>query len=101
MTESITIGHSHQDDGEALRRLAELDGRRAPSGPVLLGYADGELVAAVGIEDGRVVADPFRYTSDVVRTLLLRAEQQRDDGLVRPFRWLALGHRVGRSGVAA
>ena len=101
MTESITIRHSHQADGEALRRLAELDGRRAPSGTVLLGYTGDELVAAVGVEDGRVVADPFRYTSDVLRTLLLRAEQQRDDGRVHPLRWLALGNRIARWGLSA
>jgi hypothetical protein len=98
MTEPITIRHSHQSDAEALRRLAELDGRRAPTGPTLLAYADDDLVAAVGVEDGRVVADPFRYTSDVVKTLTLRAAQHRDDGRVRPLRWLALGHRMGRWG---
>jgi hypothetical protein len=99
MTEPITIRQTHQAEAEALRRLAELDGRRAPTGPALLAYADDELVAAVGVEDGRVVADPFRYTSDVVMTLMLRAAQQRDGGRARPLRWLALGHRVGRWGL--
>jgi hypothetical protein len=101
MTESITIKHAQQADVDALRRLAELDGRRAPSGPALVAYADEELVAAVGVEDGRVIADPFRYTTDVVDTLILRAAQQRDDGQVRPLRWLALGHRVSRWGITA
>ena len=101
MTESIRIKHAQPADGDALRLLADLDGRRAPSAPALLAYADDELVAAVGVEDGRIVADPFRYTTDVVDTLMLRAAQQRDDGRVRPLRWLALGHRVSRWGITA
>jgi predicted transcriptional regulator len=77
MTESITIRHSMQADAEALSRLAELDGRHAPAGPALLGYVDRELVAAARVDDGQAVADPFRYTLEVVLVLSLRAAQER------------------------
>jgi hypothetical protein len=101
MTESITIRQTRATDAKALRRLAELDGRHAPERPALAAYADGELVAAVGVKDGRVVADPFRYTSDVVSMLSVRAEQERGGGRGHLLRWVALGHRVGREGMAA
>jgi hypothetical protein len=101
MTETLTIRYRVEGNREALRRLAELDGRRAPDGPALLAYEGDELVAAVGIEDGRVIADPFRYTTDVVNTLVLRAAQQRDADAVHPLRWLAVGHRVSRWGFTA
>ena len=101
MTEAITIRHTAEVDREALRLLAELDGGRAPDGPALAAFAGDELIAAVGVDDGRVVADPFRHTVDVVRTLLIRAEQERGDGGRHLFRWLALGHRLSRQGMAA
>ncbi|HEX2125880.1 MAG TPA: hypothetical protein VHF45_04895 [Thermoleophilaceae bacterium] len=98
MTESITIRHTTEADREALRRLAELDGGHAPGGRVLIALADGEPIAAVGVDDGRAVADPFRYALDVVRTLSVRAEQERGDGFRRRLRWRPLGHRLGRDG---
>jgi hypothetical protein len=101
MTESITIRHTTEADREALRRLAMLDGGRAPGGRALVALAVGEPIAAVGVDDGRAVADPFRYTLDVVRMLSARAEQERGDGSRRRLRWLTLGHRLGREGSAA
>jgi hypothetical protein len=101
MSNTITIRHTTEADREALRRLADLDGGRAPAGPVLAAYEDGELVAAVGVEDGRAVADPFRYTAELVKMLNFQVEQERRSGRARPLRWLALGHRMGREGLAA
>src|SRR5919108_1450249 len=75
MSDTITIRHTTEADREALRRLGDLDGGRAPAGPALAAYENGELVAAVGVEDGRTVADPFRYTAYLVRMLDLRIEQ--------------------------
>jgi hypothetical protein len=102
MTESITIRHSTPADAGRLAELAELDGRRGPSGDALLAYVDGELRAAVGIFDGRTVADPFHLTNDVVRLLLMRAAQQRaGKGERRIFRRLGVGQRLGREGAPA
>ena len=101
MTESITIRQSTTEDLRAIRELAELDGGRAPQGPALLGLVDGRLVAAVGIEDGRAVSDPFSYTQNLVKMLSVRAAKQRPQKGTGFLRWLALGHRLGREGMAA
>jgi hypothetical protein len=49
--------------------LAQLDSSRPPSGRVLLAVIGTEPVAALGVETGVVVADPFRPTADVVAVL--------------------------------
>ena len=68
---------------------------------MLLGLVDGRLVAAVGVEDGRTVADPFRYTANLVGMLSVRAAQERPQRGRGLLRWFALGHRLGREGMAA
>ena len=69
----ITITHSIDADEAAIRRLALLDDRRHPHGPALLAYVGSELRVAVGILDGRVVADPFHPTIDIVEMLRVGA----------------------------
>lgn len=76
MTEPITITHSSEADNQKLWRLAALDDRRAPAGPALLAYVDGELRAAVGLVDGRAVADPFHPTAELVEILRIQARQE-------------------------
>lgn len=76
MTEPITITHSTEADADEVRRLALLDDRRPPEGPALLAYAGGELLAAVGLVDGRAVADPFRRTADIVDLLRFQARHE-------------------------
>ena len=76
MTEPITITHSTEADAQKVWRLALLDDRRPPEGPALLADAGGELLAAVGLLDGRAVADPFRPTADVVDLLRLQARHE-------------------------
>jgi hypothetical protein len=49
-------------DADALRRLAALSQSRPPQGAVLMAEADGQPIAAIGIFDGRAVADPTRST---------------------------------------
>jgi hypothetical protein len=63
------------DDASALLRLAALDDAPALDSPVLLALLDGAAIAAISLRDGRVVADPFRPTADIVRLLVLRARQ--------------------------
>ena len=77
MSEPITIRHSTGMDRVAIDELAELDGRPAPVGETLLAEVDGKLWAAVGIDDGSAVADPFLPAADVVWLLQIRAEQER------------------------
>ena len=76
MTEPITITHSTDENNKELWRLAALDDRRAPNGPALLAYVGGELRAAVGIVDGRAVADPFHRTAELVEILQFQARKE-------------------------
>ena len=62
-------------DEPALRRLAQLDSARPLAGQKLLAEHGGSLVAAVSIDDGTAIADPFRTTADAVELLRLRAAQ--------------------------
>jgi hypothetical protein len=77
VTEPITIRHSTSVDRARVEELAELDGRPAPHGDTLLAEVEGKLWAAVGIDDGAAVADPFLPSGDVVWLLQMRAEQER------------------------
>ena len=54
-------------------RLAELDSQRPVTGPALVGEIDGRPAAAISLRDGRVVADPFQHTSQLVALLRMRA----------------------------
>ena len=76
MTEPITITHSTEENSQELWRRAALDDRSAPSGPALLAYVGGELRAAVGIADGRTVADPFHRTAELVEILQFQARKE-------------------------
>ena len=44
-----------------------------PTGDVLIAETDDELVAALSVDTGERVADPFRRTADVVDLLAYRA----------------------------
>ena len=57
---------------EPIRRLACLSGEPPPSGPVMLAELDDEPVAAIGIADGRSVADPRRSSPAIALELKLR-----------------------------
>jgi hypothetical protein len=75
MVEAITIRRSTDADRRALVRLAELDGRRPPEGEAMLAFIGDELRAAVLIDGGAAMADPFRRTGDLVELLRLRVRQ--------------------------
>jgi hypothetical protein len=64
-------------DADALARLAQLDSQPPLTGPVLLGDLGGSPAAAISLADGRVVADPFRATAQVVVQLRIQAAAAR------------------------
>jgi hypothetical protein len=74
---SVLIRAARGSDGPALRRLAALDSRPLPEGELLIAETDDEVVAALSLETGARVADPFRRTADVVDLLALRAKRLR------------------------
>src|SRR5947209_13390728 len=60
---------------DELERLAALSERRLRDGYWIVADVNGVPVAAVSVEDGTTVYDPFRPTSQVVSLLQLRRKQ--------------------------
>jgi hypothetical protein len=90
--DSVSVRLAHPEDEAAIRRVAALDGRRAPAGRVLVAEADGEVIAALSMDDGTRAADPFRWTTDVVALMEMRAAQlARADEQAAPAATRALG----------
>ena len=97
---SLLIRTARPADADALQRLAELDSSRAPHGDVLIGQVGDELWAALSLEDGHVVSDPLRPSSEVVWMLTERARQMRRAHSDRLTKWASLfawGPRLRRA----
>ena len=75
LPEPVLMRRSTGADCARIRVLARLDDKRLPTGPFVVAEVSGEIVAAVSLTTGTVVADPFRPTSDAVAMLRLRAAQ--------------------------
>ena len=71
----LTIRWATPDDAVALGRLAQLDCSRPPRGVVLLGEVGDELWAAISLDDGHLVADPFQLSGELAFTLAQRARR--------------------------
>jgi hypothetical protein len=76
--DSVTVRRARPGDGAALQRLAELDGRRLPAGPMLVAEVAGELLAARSLVTGTSIADPFRPSAHLVELLELRSAHLRE-----------------------
>ena len=70
---NLTIRRATAADAFAVRRLAALDSAFPPTGDVLLAEMGDELWAALSIDTGTAVADPFRPSRDLVELLRFRA----------------------------
>jgi hypothetical protein len=68
-TASLTIRHAIAADEADLNRVAALDSSRVPSGELLVAELDGRLVAALSIDTGAAVADPFEHTAAIVDSM--------------------------------
>jgi hypothetical protein len=74
LTTPITIRLATPDDQLALYRLAALDSAPSlPTGRLLLAEVDGELLAALSLDDGSTIADPFHFTLHMVELLTTHA----------------------------
>jgi hypothetical protein len=75
--DAVVIRPARDADLVALHDLAELDSAAPLTGPVLVAIVDGGAWAAIGVDDGRVIADPFRESGAAVELLRLRMAQLR------------------------
>jgi hypothetical protein len=82
----LTIRKATPDDKAVLQRLADLDSRHRLTGGALLAEVDGVPVAAVSLQNGSVIADPFQHSVDLVRLLRLRRYQLTRQGGRWPLR---------------
>jgi hypothetical protein len=82
---ALTIRRLDGGDAAALERLAQRDSAETPAGTVYAAAApDGSLLAAISLETGRLVADPFVPTSGAAK--LLRVWAREVGGRARPER---------------
>jgi hypothetical protein len=76
---TLTIRRSDVTDSGALARLAVLDSSSSFTGDALIAEVGDELWAAVEIDTGSAIADPFRPSAVLVDLLRLRVEHMRAD----------------------
>lgn len=76
----ITVRLADYGDSAALVRLAGLDSAAFPTGPTLVAEVGGQIQAALPVQGGPAIADPFRPTVALVAMLRLRAQQLVGDG---------------------
>ena len=71
----VTLRYAAAADAERLRILAELDSAVAPRGPALVAEIDGHLRAALPLDGGAPIADPFHRGAELIELLRVRAAQ--------------------------
>lgn len=72
-TDAYLIRAALPHDEPLLLRLSVLDSQRPIARPALIGERDGVPAAAIELETGRVIADPFASTAALTAHLRLRA----------------------------
>ena len=75
--DDVTIRRAGPADAGALAELAALDSSRPPRGESLVAEVDGELWAAISLDDSHVIANPFRPSGELAFSLLARARELR------------------------
>jgi hypothetical protein len=72
---SVTLRAGGAEDDGPLARLAALDSSKPLAGPVLVAEVGGEVLAALSLRDGAVVADPFHPTAALAELLRTYSHQ--------------------------
>ena len=72
---SISLRLARPEDRPAVRRVAERDSAFLPVEPLLIAVTAEGVRAAISLSDGRVIADPFARTAELVELLRSRAGQ--------------------------
>ena len=75
---TLTIRSADVADNGALARLAALDSSSPPTGSSLVAEVGSEMWAAIEIDSGAAIADPFRPSGDLVELLRFHAARLRD-----------------------
>ena len=73
----VVIRLARDEDMPLLHDLAELDSAEPLAGAALVAIVDGRPWAAYGLDEDRVIADPFAPSAAAVGLLRLRARQLR------------------------
>ena len=89
---NYTIRGATVNDARALETLAALDSQAPLRGRIVIGQVDGRIAAAISIDEGRVVADPFQETGSLCAHLRMRMR-----GIVAAERMPDVRDRVRRS----
>src|SRR5690242_5251442 len=85
-THNVTLRYAAATDARSLERLAALDSAPTPNPPALLAEVDGRLRAALPLDGGDPIADPFYPTAGLIELLLVRGQQLAGHGRVAsPF----------------
>ena len=74
---AVVIRPARAEDAAALADLAALDSAPALAGPALIAVVEDRVWAAHGLEDDRVIADPFFPSAEAAGLLRLRVSQLR------------------------
>jgi hypothetical protein len=69
LSTTIQIRGARTDDARTILRLAALDSTRPFDGAALIAEIDGRPQAAMSLATGKVVADPFARTAELVDML--------------------------------
>jgi hypothetical protein len=71
----VTLRQAVAADRERLRALADLDSGEVPDGRALVAEVDGRLRAALPLDGGRPLSDPFHRGVELIDLLEVRARQ--------------------------
>ncbi|HEY2258765.1 MAG TPA: hypothetical protein VGH45_03595 [Solirubrobacteraceae bacterium] len=80
----VTLKLAEAEDQAVVDVIAELDSAPTLRGRALIAFVDGWPVAALSLDDGRVVANPFAPSAEAVVLLRLRARQLHSEPGRRP-----------------
>jgi hypothetical protein len=75
--DGLTVRAATQRDTDAVRLLAALEGVQMPTGPVLVAQVGDDVRAALPLDGGSALADPFQPSAHIVELLEFRARQLR------------------------
>lgn len=92
---ALTIRRLDGPDAAALERLAQRDSAETPAGTVYAAVgADGSLLAAISLETGELVADPFAHTASAANLLRVWTRELGDAPRARAGEGFAVAPRA-------